>query len=272
MPAIIIDESNWREHAGENGVLDKENPNSGGEERLFGCRPRVSTPGSLKFAAAPTFEVYPRNELSSRLKDLKQANSTLRDISRFAGIESKDQANTNYCHANSPALAIEILRAVQGESHVVLSPGSIGGPVTGYRNDGAVIEDDLRQIVEYGAATVDFVPANQISKSGWKPGAVENAALHKVTHWWDLGYKDDRMFLRCATLVLQGIPVCVGYNWWSHAVTLTGLVEISSGRFGFEFRNSWGSSYGDDGYGVLAEGKGTPDSAYAPRQATASLQ
>ena len=169
-------------------------------------------------------------------------------------------------------LAIEMLRAVQGESHVVLSPGSIGGPVTGYRNDGAVIEDDLRQIVEYGAATVDFVPANQVSKSGWKPGAVENAALHKVTHWWDLGAKDDRMFLRCATLVLQGIPVCVGYNWWSHAVTLTGLVEISSGKFGFEFRNSWGASYGDDGYGILAEGRGTPDSAYAPRQATASVQ
>lgn len=266
---IIIDESNWREHAPDgNGILDKDNPNSGGEERRFGCMPRVSQPGSLKFAAPATFVAYPRNELSGRIKD---TGSALRKLSAFAGIRCKDQASTNYCHANSPALAIEILRAVQGESHVELSPGSIGGPVTGYRNDGAVIEDDLRQVVEFGAATVDFVPANQISKSGWKPGAVENAALHKVTQWWDLGNKDDRMFLRCATLVLQGIPVCVGYNWWSHAVTLTGLVEISSGKFGFEFRNSWGASYGDDGYGILAEGKGTPDSAYAPRQATASV-
>lgn len=268
---LIIDESNWREQIGQHGKLDSDHPNSGGSERRFGCRPRVSAPGSLKFAAAPTFDVYSRAELSSRLKDLAQSQSTLRHISQRTGIQCKDQANTNYCHANSPALAIEILRAVQGESHVVLSPGSIGGPVTGYRNDGAVIEDDLRQIVEFGAATVDFVPANQISRSGWKPGAMENAALHKVTQWWDLGAKDDRMFLRCATLVLQGIPVCVGYNWWSHAVTLTGLVEISSGKFGFEFRNSWGASYGDDGYGVLAEGRGTPDSAYAPWQATASL-
>lgn len=272
MAALLIDESNWREQIGEQGRLDAGHPQSGGTERLFGCRPRASAPGSLKFAAAPTFEVYPRQELSGRIKDLAQGQSTLRHISQRAGIQCKDQGNTNYCHANSPALAIEILRAVQGESHVELSPGSIGGPVTGYRNDGAVIEDDLRQIVEFGAATIDFVPANQISQSGWKPGAVANAALHKVTHWWDLGAKDDGMFLRCATLVLQGIPVCVGYNWWSHAVTLTGLVEISSGRFGFEFRNSWGASYGDDGYGVLAEGRGTPDSAYAPRQATASLQ
>ena len=272
MTSLVIDESNWREQIGDQGKLDADHPQSGGTERRFGCLPRQSAPGSLKFAAAPTFDVYPRHELSSRIKDLIQSQSTLRHISKRAGIQCKDQANTNYCHANSPALAIEMLRAVQGESHVVLSPGSIGGPVTGYRNDGAVIEDDLRQIVEYGAATVDFVPANQVSKSGWKPGAVENAALHKVTHWWDLGAKDDRMFLRCATLVLQGIPVCVGYNWWSHAVTLTGLVEISSGKFGFEFRNSWGASYGDDGYGILAEGRGTPDSAYAPRQATASVQ
>lgn len=267
MSMIIIDEDNWREHAGEDLVLDKSNPNSGGDTRLFGCRPRISQPGTLKYAAAPTFDVYPRNELSSRIKD---QGSTLRQISKQAGIQSKNQAQTNYCHANSPALAVEILRAVQGEAHVVLSPGSIGGPVTGYRNDGAAIEDDLRQIVEFGIATVDFVPANQVSKAGWKPGAMENAALHKVTNWWDLGQKDDRMFLRCATLVLQGIPVCVGYNWWLHAVTLTGLVEISSGKFGFEFRNSWGASYGDDGYGVLAEGKGTPDDAYAPWQATAS--
>lgn len=272
MPVILIDESNWREHAGENGVLEKDNPNSGGTERRFGCRPRVSQPGSLKFAAPATFDLYSRNELSSRIKDLAQSESTLRHHAKRAGIQSYDQANTNYCHANSPALAIRLNRVVQGEPDVILSPGSIGGPVTGYRNDGAVIEDDLRQIVEFGAATIDFVPANQISRSGWKPGATENAALHKVTHWWDLGAKDDRMFLRCATLVLQGIPVCVGYNWWSHAVTLTGLVEISSGRFGFEFRNSWGASYGDDGYGVIAEGRGTPDSAYAPRQATASLQ
>lgn len=268
---IIIDEDNWREHIGEAGTLDPTNPNSGGERRLFGCKPRISQPGSLKFAAPPTFALIPRNEMASRSKDLVAAGADLRSISTRAGIKSKDQGQTNYCHANSPALAIEILRAVQGESPVVLSPGSIGGPVTGYRNEGAVIEDDLRQIVEFGAATVDFVPANQISKSGWKPGAMENAALHKVTHWWDLGAKDSGMFNRCATLVLQGIPVCVGYNWWGHAVTLVGLVDLGGGKLGFVFRNSWGSSYGDDGYGILAEGKGTPDSAYAPRQATASI-
>lgn len=267
---LIIDEDNWRDQIGEGGRLTPDHPNSGGELRLFGCKPRVSKPGSLKFAAAPTFDLFPRNELASRSKDLAAAGADLRSVSTAAGIQSKNQADTNYCHANSPALAIEIIRAVAGEAHVVLSPGSIGGPVTNYRNEGAVIEDDLRQIVEFGAATVDFVPPNQIIKSGWKPGAVENAALHKVTHWWDLGEKDQTMFQRCATLVLQGVPVCVGYNWWSHAVTLIAVVEISPGKLGFVFRNSWGASYGEDGYGILAEGKGTPDSAYAPRQATAS--
>ena len=272
MPAILINETNWREHAGENGVLDKTNPNSGGTERRFGCRPRVSDPGSLKYAAQPTFKVFPRVELAGRIRDLAQSGSTLRHHAKRAGIQSYDQSDTNYCHANSPALAIRLLRIMQGEPDVHISPGSIGGPVTGYRNEGAVIEDDLRQIVDFGAATIDYVPANQIKKNGWKPGAEENALLHRVTHWWDLGRKDQEMFLRCATLVLQGIPVCVGYNWWSHAVTLTGLVELGSNRFGFEFRNSWGASYGDDGYGVLEEGRGTPDSAYAPYQATASLQ
>lgn len=269
---VIIDESNWREQIGERGEMHEDDPNSGGQKRLFGLKPRIAKPGSLKFAALPTFDLYDRAELSGRIKDMIAQEATLRHLAQRMGIKSYDQASTNYCHANSPALALRLNRAYQGESDVHLSPGSIGGPVTGYRNEGAWIEDDLRQIVEFGVASIDFVPANQISKSGWKPGAVENAALHKCTHWWDLGEKDDRMFLRCATLVLQGIPVCVGYNWWSHAVTLTGLVEISSGKFGFEFRNSWGASYGDDGYGILAEGRGTPDAAYAPRQSTPSIK
>ncbi len=162
-------------------------------------------------------------------------------------------------------------RARQGEATVILSPGSIAGPVTGYRDEGAYIEDDLRQIADHGAASIEFVPTNQISRRGWKPGAEENAKLHRVTKWIDMGGKDGSMFDRCATQLLLGNVCCVAYDWWGHAVTLIDLVEISPGVFGFSFRNSWGASYGDDGYAVLAEGKGTPNAAYSPIASTASL-
>ena len=270
---MIIDEDNWRDHVAPDGlVLPEDHPNSGGEKRLMGCLPRTSQPGTLGYAAAPSFELIPRNEWSSRIKDLDASKSTLQDLADRFGVPTKDQDGTNYCHANSPALAVELIRLAQGESYVSLSPGSIGGPITGYRNQGASIEDDLHQIVKAGIAPTLFVPDNQISRAGWKSGAVEEALKYRVTHWWDMMSKSDgQMFDRCATLVLQNIPVCVGYNWWSHAVTLIKLIEISSGKFGFLFRNSWGPSYGQNGYAVLAEGRGTPDDAYAPRQAVATI-
>jgi len=264
---LIIDEDNWRDQIGENGeVIDAT-----GERRKLACFPRRVPVGGVKCASLPNFPLIPRNEWSNRWRDIKQARADLRALLKSAGIRSYDQAQTNYCHAHSAALGGVCCRLRQGEAPIILSPGSIGGPVTGYRNEGAYIEDDLQQMADHGAASIEFVPMNQISRSGWKPGAEENAKLHRFTKWFDMGQRDSQMFDRCATRILLGESVCVAYNWWGHAVTLTGLSEISSGRWGFEFRNSWADTYGDEGYAILAEGRGTPDAAYAPSAATASL-
>ncbi|MES2789977.1 MAG: hypothetical protein V4719_10160 [Planctomycetota bacterium] len=264
---IIIDESNWRDHAGENGVIIDPS----GQRRKAGCFARRTPVGAVKCAAPANYPLIPRNEWASRSRDIKAARADTRSLLKAKGIPAFDQEQTSTCHAQSAALAVMVNRARQGEATVILSPGSIAGPVTGYRDEGAYIEDDLQQIVDHGAASIDFVPTNQISRRGWKAGAEENALLHRVTGWYDMGPRDSEMFARCATRVLLGDPVCVAYNWWSHAVTLTFLVEIAPGVFAFEFRNSWGASYGDDGYGLLVEGKGTPDAAYSPFQSTASM-
>lgn len=275
--AIIIDDDNWRDHIGiqhDDGsvILPDDHPNNGGERRFMGCMPRQSEPGTLPYCAKPDFKLISRNEWSSRIKDREQSGSTNRGVIDHAGVECLDQNGTNYCWVNSPAGAVMSVRAMQGESYVKLSPASLGGPLTGYRNIGGYLDDALRGATEMGFASTDFVPPNSLRKSDRKSGTEANALLHRVTKWWDMMSKSDgQMFDRCATLLLQGIPVCVGYNWWSHAVTLIDLVEISPGKFGFKFRNSWGASYGDNGYAILAEGKGTPDDAYAPWQATANL-
>lgn len=234
---------------------------------------RTAPVGSIKCCATADFPLIPRAEWPDRIADMERNKTRLSDLINDAGVPCLDQNGTNYCHANSPTLAIMALRATQGQPLVVLSPGSIGGPVTGFTNQGAMISDDLQWITDHGCASREFVPANQISKSGWKAGAAENAMLHRATEWWDLGFKDSTMFDRMFTLLLSRVPVCVAYNFWSHAVTVLDPVLVSVCQFGVRFRNSWGNDWptaGAGGYAVFPEGKGTPDEAYAPRQVTAS--
>lgn len=262
---LIINDSNFHTQLGvgegDNKVIDIN-----GQPMSFGHKPRTFEPG-IVCAPAPTV-VIPRSEWDARIEEQESTKSDLQSISDAEGIECLDQNGTNYCHANSPALAIMINRAVMGLPYVKLSPGSVGGPITGYRNQGANIGDDLKRIISHGIAPQSFVPPNQINKSGWKPGAEQAALDFKVTDWFDMMYKDSTMFDRCATQLLLNRPVCVAYNWWSHAVTLIKLVKISNGKYGFMFRNSWGTSYGKNGYGILEEGKGTPNEAYVLLQVT----
>jgi hypothetical protein len=233
-----------------------------------GTKPRIAPVGSIKCAAVVDFPLIPRSQWSEIIKEMTASKSRLSDLVKRKKIKSLNQEQTSYCHANSPAMAIMALREAQNQPFALLSPASIGGPVTNFQNEGAFIADDLQQITSVGCATQDFVPPNQIGRSGFKPGWEENAKLYRVTEWWDLGSRNSTMFDRVMTLLISGFPVCVAYNWWGHAVTAFDPYQDEQGNFGFRLRNSWGDAWPEanaGGWFILMEGKGTPDEAYAPR-------
>lgn len=216
--------------------------------------------------------IIPRSEWGDRIRQLEKDEATLRHITEYHKIPCKDQKQVNYCHAASPAHAIEVLNASMGQPFVEMSIGGIGGPVTNYRNDGAWIGDDLQHIVKYGCPSTEFVPMLAIRKSEWKPGAEENALSHRVKEWWDLGdVRNDGipksvMFDRIATMLLMRLPVCFAYWWMGHAMTAFNLTITKNKKFGLLIRNSWTAQWGDNGFAEYEEGtKGTPDEAYVPR-------
>jgi len=253
MSELIINDDNYNSHINF-------------EDRGKGLNPRdweKVTYGNTEVAAAITLPLIPRAEWPDRIADMVRTKTRISDIVKDSPLKIKDQKQTNYCHANSPARVVEILRLIQGQSYVELSPGSIGGPITNFTNSGAWILDDLKQVVKGGVASTDYVPLNQISKAGWKQGAVENALLHQVTEWVEIP-RGRVAFDYCMTLALCRIPVCVAYNWWRHATTVEDPYMDDNGKFGLRESNSWGTGYGQQGYFILMEGKGTPDESYAP--------
>lgn len=241
--------------------------------RLCGTKPRdfnrVPVGSIYGTVATPeSFQVIPRSAWPDLIRRMEAEKSRMSDFVLSEGIPSLSQEQTLYCHGNSPCGAVMWLRAVQGLPYVPLSAASIAGPTVNFRNQGGYIADDLEQVCRVGCASQYFVPTNQIGQAGFRPGWESDAANYKALEWWDLGHRTRMSFDLMMTLLLARIPVCVAYNWWGHAVTMTDPVILENGRFGARGRNSWGDSYGAHGFFVLDEQYGTPDEAYALRSIT----
>lgn len=221
--------------------------------------------GYLKSAPKFDLPLIPRSEWADRIEEMEKTKTRLSDLATLAGLKPKDQGNTSNCWANAPCYCLELLRVVQGLPIVYISPAFIATKMRRY--GGGMGIDAVEILAETGAPSVDVFPANA---NGHKidEAVLESASHFKLTEWWDIPDRNDDAVMTC---LLNRIPVTVGLNFWSHEVSYVDPVVISPGKFGYRFRNSWGQ-WKENGYSILAHGKGTPDDAEAPRVALPSLK
>lgn len=209
--------------------------------------------------AFPSALLVPRNEWQARIEQTERTQSRLSDLCTLAGLPHKDQASTNYCWANAPVYAMEVMRVKQNQPMVILSPASVAAPIKGYRNVGGWGKEALEWIVQYGAAPVSLWPANGINKSFATKTTIAEAAKYRVDEWCELV---PRNIEQLVSMLLHRIPVPVGYNWWGHEVTAIDAVWLD-GTVAIRIRNSW-ANWGDNGYGILQGNRMLPDDAVAP--------
>lgn len=206
------------------------------------------------------FRIDP-SEYEARIKELETMQATIRDKATFANLLCLDQDGTNFCWGNAPTYCYEVTRVYSNAPLIYFSPGSVCGPVNGFSNTGGWGGSALKRMVSHGIAPQSVYPANQVRKPSNFDAAMTVAAQSKVLEWWTLR---DRNMQDVVSCLLRGWPVAAGLNWWSHEVSYTRALWLD-GALAIEFRNSWGMSYGTDGYGILQGNRMMPDDAVTPR-------
>lgn len=206
------------------------------------------------------------SEYQARIKEREERKLRHRDLATQFGLECKDQAQTNYCWINAPTYALEYVLAWQNQTKTVLSPASGGAPIKNFRNNGGWGREALQWISDRGLCPVENWPANAIDSRYYTDANRAIALNYRVTEWWVC---EDRNMQQVFSLVLRGIPVAVGYNWWSHEITGVDGVWLD-GQAALVIRNSWGMGWKDMGYAVLQGNRMIPDDAVAPGVGLAS--
>jgi hypothetical protein len=255
----VIDESNygdaiaWMQHISDPTL---KNPTPG-------CLPRKTAYGAIPGVPRATelLDPIPRTEWPKMIEEGR--GSWLNDLIRDH-LPTHDQGSTNYCWAHGPTRGLECLRFWEGQSAVTLSAESVAVPVTGGVNRGGSLDEALDRLIHYGACPQEYWPLNdrneQHAKEGWQDAALD----HRIIRWADVSGFDMQM-----TFALLRIPVPIGLSWWGHAVCQLDPVMFDDGTFGIGCDNSWGADYGDRGYFVLTERRGTADlGSFAPLSAT----
>jgi len=169
-------------------------------------------------------------------------------------LKPHDQDRTNYCWSHATIRTLEAHNAWTRKTGLLFSPESVAVPLTNGRNEGGWPEDAMKRLITHGACRADYWPANDRDIHHAKPGWSENAALHRVKRF--IYVRDFDMQMTCA---FHRIALAILLPWWNHAVCQLDPLLFDDGTFGLGCDNSYGPDYGENGYFLLTERRGTTD-------------
>jgi hypothetical protein len=225
------------------------------------------------FAKPLDIPLIPRNEWADRIEQREKDNATMTAMMQHAGVEISNQGRLPYCWIFGVTKAVEAARVMAGLKHVPLSSASVGAKVKNFRAVGGWGSEGLEWGRQNGWVPSSLWPEASLNRSHDNAAANAERPKYKVDEFYDIvnirGQTPRDRFDRLMTCLLIGIPVAVGYNWWRHLVMASDPLALPGGKFGIEIWNSWGTNWGNQGRGILAEVKATPDDAVGPRVTTA---
>ncbi len=248
-------------------IINDETPESVYDTEVEGCGRglmlEMRGPNDYEYgeyaAPFPDELLIDESEWEHRIKEMEQEKTRSSDLTRLAGLDCKHQSSTNYCWINSPVYIMEVCQVIAGQPVTILSPASGGARIKNFRNVGGWGREAVQWIHENGINTVQEWPANAIDRRYLTNANIAVAKTRRIVEFIELRPRDIKQLM---SLLLRRIPVSCGFNWWRHQVSLMDPMWLD-GRPAARQRNSWGMSWGDEGYGVLQGSKMLPDDAVA---------
>jgi hypothetical protein len=255
MPTLIINESNYEQAQTQNleRILQQ------GDTVYPGCLPtKLSAPRPpLIIAAEELIAPIPRDQWKKLIEE--NQGSFLQDL-KGDRLPPHDQGTTNYCWAHGSVRAVELIDLYQTDQPCLLSAESVAVPLTGGRNRGGTPDEALDRLISHGACKQDRWPVNSRDLSYWNAPTAAEAQNHRVLRWLLV-----RSWEMQVTLAILRFPVAAGLSWWGHLVCQHTPIILPNGEVGIGADNSWGPDYGENGYFVLDEKRGTADlGCFAP--------
>lgn len=238
-----------------------------GVVRRLGNLPRAKEPAKMSgvYGTTPQTPVFGRRDWRGFI-----------DILGGTGPESftlpptHHQQSTNMCNASATAGAMEAQRTKQGMAFKSLSAGDLYRRISGGVDGGSYLEDGLRVAMREGVASADVVPYLDWQRD-YRRAAEEDRRNYRVTKAYLCPTFD-----HCISAVIQGYDLISGVRWFrnytpgedgwlpapqggsvgGHAVHGYKATYRKVGNryvYGIWHQNSWGSTWGLGGRGVLPE-------------------
>lgn len=244
-------------------IIDDSTPERLWHPKALGFGAGLVVPENIGYGAAvsdfPQSLLIARSEWQSRIAYREAQKRQLSWYIRTYGMKSLNQEQTEFCFANAPTNLCRILNMLANQPYVDLSAASVACLVTNFQNHGENAANVLEFISTIGIVPSEYWPTNAIDRRYNTKANWEKAKPFIIDKWWCL---EPRNMDQLVSLLLQDIPVAVAFNWWGHEVTAVDAVWLD-GSVAIRCWNSWGDSYGDNGFFILQGNRMYPDDSIA---------
>ena len=211
-----------------------------------------------------SYELWPE-----MIREQNESESSLYHVWQRSRIGVLNQGQSSYCWAFSSVAGLMMQREIESRPFSRLSPSSVAAPIVGYLDRGYYIESALEGMRTQGVASDDFVPMLTTRASDFKGGWREDAAQNRVS----IARPIERNHRSQGSQLLAGFPLVAALDWWRHAVLFLAVLDryplrpaSDYTRYAILFLNSWGTTWGQGGLGVLEYSQQIADRSYSLEQ------